>query len=402
MVRTQILADLLMPASVVLLVFFALHVSFQRTDSLHTIGHSILQRPLNSSAHVGHLGFFPFPVDENSTFLRDFRRLNELPSTPAGTVIFKGNKQGLGNNILQFVSALTLSVVLRRSFRYAWNGAAELADLSDIVNLPASIRWPANEPLPSAQCEWTLSIYAPPEQSPKDGCWNALSCANFTSDPLLSKCPNLAISSNLYYIASLAENPNVKPLLESYFPATNSIIGHLSAAFLAPTGAVQQHIREQQEKLLGSMDQWDTSAILGVHLRVVYVKDTVAAADCIRRTFLEAGTWNNRLLHLNVSLQASMENAPSLRAQTVHTAWEEILILSRLQTKILTMSESTFSHVVYALSSPTSTVYSVENCSLYTSNKRHFRIWMPPRSCPSQPGMNHSLTDCVGVYKLRR
>lgn len=364
------------------------------------------------------------PLQQPQSFIDDFISLNSPASHERSkdAIIFRGNNQGLGNNILQFMAAIIVSVCMKRSFRYHWQHAAQVPDITELISLPVSptiLRWPDSESVPTGACEWNLGCCPgdPGRASPQ--CWTGLGCLPLPNNsPALAQCPNLTISSNVYYATMISLNPHLQSRLQSYFPSTNSMIGHLSSAFLAPAPAVMERIKQH---LSHHFPVISLKEVLGVHVRSFYVRTdaTIPAVDCVQQIF-NSGVWKyiflatdnitvradfkaafgEKLLTLNLPLADSMENE-NIRQATVATAWDEAVILSRLPAKILSLQHSTFSHVIYAMSSVESIAFDLGTCSQYHSPTRSFFTWMSPSPCP--PFAEHdsnALSGCIGRFAL--
>lgn len=90
-----------------------------------------------------------FSLASMSPFWQNFSALNN-DLEPRSLLIFRGNHQGLGNNIMAFISSLFLSVLMKRSFRFVWNKGGQLIDISEIVSL-------SPDPIPRLDANFNFS-----------------------------------------------------------------------------------------------------------------------------------------------------------------------------------------------------------------------------------------------------
>jgi hypothetical protein len=341
---------------------------------------------------------------KKSSFIETFQRLNQNRSGPY--IVFRGNKQGLGNNLLQFASSVAFSVYLNSSFRYSWDSAGMLSDLSTIIDLPVqglSVNYT------NSSCEWNLACCHGTNHSAPSECWAALACTCVDSH-IFDACPHLMISANVYWIHVLQANPCFQERMNAFFPPGSNIAASLFRdGFLAPSARAEAGIREHLE----SFDEWMPDVTLGVHFRSIFVPVDQAMA-CINQTFATglykyiflatdripvreqlAKVFGPRLLFFNYTI-TDLEQK-SEREGTVHLAWQEAVTLARLPNKLLSLPLSTLSHVIYSMSDPQSNVIDLSTCTRHVG---HFLTWVGPPACTSPTG-NGSINACTGRFPFR-
>ncbi len=310
-----------------------------------------------------------------SDFITFFQKLNVNPYQPL--IVFKGtDKEGLGNNLLSFSSALMLSIATQRGFRYIWNGGGMVSNLSEILNFPVMPQLSiANADIATVSpgCIW--GIFKHPKRMQKlHECANSLCCIEMSS---LLQCPIIVISSNLHYLPLFEARIGME--VRKLLPMNHTITGTLLHDFISPTDVFL-------EKAHNLFLQYDPSDILGVHVRAHYrghsdTWDNIIVSSCIKQLydnlqkkviFLATDsdaarkwareTFSSNVIMFNYTLH-SVENL-SQRAESVNYAWAEAVILSKLPTKALTMllPKSTFSHIIYAMSNPNDVVFDLSTC----------------------------------------
>jgi hypothetical protein len=339
-----------------------------------------------------------------SLFTEAFTSLNKGPGPPY--IVFRGSKQGLGNNLLSFASTVAFSVYVNVSFRYSWNSGGRLSDLSEIIDLPVEGLRVKSTHLP---CEWNLACCAGESNSAKPPCWAALGCACINAS-VFEKCPQLMISSNIYWISVLQANPCFQERMNMFFPpGTTSIIGSLfQDRFLAPSAQAEAGV----QKHLNSFKEWTPNGTLGVHLRSKFIS-VPAGIACINQTFTLglykyiflatdaiivrqqlSQMFGPRLLFINFTM-TDLEHDDE-RDATVRTAWIEAVILSRLPNKLLSFPGSTFSHIIYSMSDPQSNVIDLTSCARHVGP---FITFVEPPACTLTG--NGSIGACKGRFPFR-
>eukprot|EP01139_Manchomonas_bermudensis_P015361 Amastigsp_a510086_10.p1 type:complete len:451 gc:universal Amastigsp_a510086_10:64-1416(+) len=330
---------------------------------------------------------------------RFWARYHELnaKSSNASVFVFRGNAQGLSNNLLTMVSALVLSVALERRFLIMWNNGGQVRHIEELLSLaalggPEAVLLEHNTAalnstalaaaMPGGQCAWNVGCCEratiEPHAVNSGKCLLSLACHQPLSDPLLRSCAIASMSGNLYTVRYMESNPHLAATFESLFGSPVGLVAQrLAAQLFEPAAPVRAFIR-------ANFPNWPHPSTLGVHLRTVFAGDVDSTIACVRRAlaqlglqrvFLATDMEHTRERFVNAigservfpPLNYSITNPedPIERAASVRFAFIEAVMLGMTQFKVLTLPLSTFSHIVYVLSPPNARVISGDDCSEY-------------------------------------
>jgi hypothetical protein len=350
-------------------------------------------------------------IVENS-FLHRFHDINNNNSINRYIVYHGRHWQGLGSNILPLMSTLVFSVLTERKFVYVWNRGGNIADPGDVFDFPLSLQrntyWlqTLRDTLPS-HCElhpW--SLWPPYNTSKASECWKELACAEtLLKSHTLRDCDYIVMSSNVYFLHVLQQHQReIQPLLQSYFPQLKhggSVLHHISADFLS----MRPSLQIQFDYLTAG---WNWDEIVALHIRSALVGDGLSGMKCaqllveqsqgrLKRIFVAADKavirdaahtyfGNSGLLTMFDLPTNYNAEEQGFRGAHAGRAVQELYVLARARTRILSLPWSTFAHLAYALANHTTSVTYDLSCTVYDSLSGEMPAWqwMPQHvRCPN-------------------
>lgn len=362
-----------------------------------------------------------------------WRRYNELNGVPNGSsssatraarpvLVFRGNDQGLSNNLFSMLSTLLFSVLIERRFKIDWNHAGELDVLHDVLSLDElggpSVLFNRNLELgalqadPAGNCSLTLgccmSHLVAAHARNYSECYRSLQCLNATRDPLYDECPTLSVTSNAYFVRYFQVNLAFQSQMSKMFGSTPDqiIAQRLASTALEPAAAVLATIEQ-------NFPGWPYNDVLGVQFRALFHEDIDRSIECVRQTlaafklkrvFLAAdrdvvreafnASFPGMLMsQLNYTLSEAED--PVQRARSVRFGWQEAVMIGQLQHKVLTFPASTFAHLIYVRSPSNARVVSFAGCVEHPP-WRDVHNYMPGATCGATDHLVASqLTNCL-------